>query len=169
MQTGSNAPTPASLPQAMKYSLVTISSHGRPSIRTQFPAPMLKQNVVLLPKQSPRHPGCVSSLPSCNHLYVAPLWSSVTTSTRSTCHPTQFSISAPSISRLIVTSCGNELLEVMFAYCASQHLHSMPTYSPRVFRRFHLHRVQDQSKRSFHQRSDCRGVLVNFGRLGPAT
>jgi hypothetical protein len=64
--------------------------------------------------------------------YVALQWSA-TTSAQSTWPPTQFSISAPSTSRLTSTLCENVLLVVTFAFFMSQRHHSMLIYSPRVF------------------------------------
>ena len=59
------------------------------------------------------------------------LWYTATTSTKCTCPLTPSSISAPSTSRSIFTSCGSALLLVMSVSCTSRRLHSTPTSSPR--------------------------------------
>jgi hypothetical protein len=59
----------------------------------------------------------------------------VTTSVPSTSPPTRFSISEPSMSRLIYTSSENESLSVKFVSCTFPLHPSTPMSSPKVCRR----------------------------------
>jgi len=126
--------TPGSPRLAMLSSLVTVLSLGPPNDRTPFLAPVLRLSTRQLLMLLLRPLGYVNCLLSFMFLYARPLWYIVIISAPFTCLQTPFSISAPSILRLISTSLRSALLLVMSAFFMFPPLLSSPTFSPRGFR-----------------------------------
>jgi hypothetical protein len=115
MLIGLVVPTLGGLLLVMLSFSVLISSLGPPSARTQYRAPVPMLSTASLPMQLLKYPSYVSCWQSSMFLSPRPHWYIVTTAALFICPQTMFSISVPSMWKLIFTPSEKRLPSVLFA------------------------------------------------------
>jgi hypothetical protein len=148
----------------LSFSVLT-SSLGPPSARTRSRAPVPKLSTALLPMQLLKYPGYVSCGQSSMFLSPRPHWYIVTTSALFICPPILFSISVPSMWKLIFTSSEKRLPSMLFACYMSRRLPSLQTSSLRLA--FTLTEFRTSLNVHSTDTNTAGGVLESVSRLSP--